>query len=79
MLMDLMKQLNLMPILTGTTITIPLTRNHIVSERCCILNDLALTCFWNPECLKKIEVHGLFCFKLQAERVLYAGIRKRIF
>jgi len=40
MLMDHMKQLNLMPILTVTTITIVLTRSHLASERCCISNDL---------------------------------------
>lgn len=34
-----MKQLNLMPILTVTTIIILLTRSHLASERCCILND----------------------------------------
>jgi hypothetical protein len=43
--------------ITVITKIIFLTRSPLVSERCCILDDiLILTFLRNPECFRKIEI-----------------------
>ncbi|MGH9911666.1 MAG: hypothetical protein ACRD4W_04405, partial [Nitrososphaeraceae archaeon] len=48
-----------------------LTRSPLVSERCCILDDiLILTFLGNPECFRKIEITNKRSYVLLALRLI---------